>query len=186
MSKERVDSMVILINTLALSVLERTRELGVLRAIGFSRGQTISMITVEAVVISVFGALLGVGVGARLGASVVRALRSQGFGELALPWQQMATYVALAAVVGVWPRSYRQSGRPGPTCWPRSPPTSNSRPCGRPDPGAAGSAMSGSPTLVVRTVIVRPLLAGDKGTSEENMPQSATGFRRATVRSEVG
>src|SRR3954464_13460334 len=93
--------MVILINTLALFVLERTRELGVLRAIGFSRGQTMSMITVEAVVISVFGALLGVGVGAGLGASVVRALKSQGLGDLGLPWQQRATYVALAALVGV-------------------------------------------------------------------------------------
>jgi putative ABC transport system permease protein len=59
------------------------------------------MVTVEAVVISVFGALLGVAVGAGLGASVVRALKSQGFGELALPWQQMGTYVALAALVGV-------------------------------------------------------------------------------------
>jgi putative ABC transport system permease protein len=90
-----------IINTLALSVLERTRELGLLRAIGLGRGQTMRMITVEAVVISVFGALLGVAVGAGLGASVVRALKSKGFGELALPWQQMATYVALAALVGV-------------------------------------------------------------------------------------
>jgi putative ABC transport system permease protein len=90
-----------IINTLALSVLERTRELGLLRAIGLGRGQTMRMITVEAVVISVFGALLGVAVGTGLGASVVRALKSQGIGELALPWQQMATYVALAALVGV-------------------------------------------------------------------------------------
>jgi putative ABC transport system permease protein len=90
-----------IINTLALSVLERTRELGLLRAIGLGRGQTMSMITVEAVVISVFGALLGVGMGTGLGASAVRALKSRGFGELALPWQQMATYVALAALVGV-------------------------------------------------------------------------------------
>jgi putative ABC transport system permease protein len=90
-----------IINTLALSVLERTRELGLLRAIGLGRGQTMRMITVEAVVISVFGAPLGVAVGAGLGASVVRALKSTGIGELALPWQQMATYVALAALVGM-------------------------------------------------------------------------------------
>jgi putative ABC transport system permease protein len=90
-----------IINTLALSVLERTRELGLLRAIGLYRGQTMRMITVEAVVISVFGALLGLAVGSALGAAVVRALKSQGIGSLAFPWQQMGTYVALAAAIGV-------------------------------------------------------------------------------------
>ena len=66
------------VNTLALSVLERTRELGLLRAVGLGRAQTMRMVTVEAVVISVFGALLGVVVGAGLGAAVVRALRRRG------------------------------------------------------------------------------------------------------------
>jgi putative ABC transport system permease protein len=90
-----------IINTMALSVLERTRELGLLRAIGLRRGQTMRMVTVEAVVISVFGALLGTAVGSGLGAAVVRALRGQGLNVLALPWQEMATYLALAAVIGV-------------------------------------------------------------------------------------
>jgi putative ABC transport system permease protein len=90
-----------IINTLALSVIERTRELGLLRAIGLRRGQTMRMVTVEAVVISVFGALLGLTVGAGLGAAVVRALRSDGITELVLPWQQMGVYLALAALVGV-------------------------------------------------------------------------------------
>jgi putative ABC transport system permease protein len=58
-------------------------------------------VTVEAVVISVFGALLGVSVGAGLGAAVVRALRSDGVTEMVFPWQQMAIYLGLAAVVGV-------------------------------------------------------------------------------------
>ncbi|HEU4426327.1 MAG TPA: FtsX-like permease family protein, partial [Pilimelia sp.] len=89
------------INTLALSVLERTRELGLLRAIGLYRGQAMRMVTVEAVVISVFGALLGLAVGSGLGAAVVHALKSQGIGTLSLPWGQMAAYVVLAAVVGV-------------------------------------------------------------------------------------
>ena len=89
------------INTLALSVLERTRELGLLRAIGLRRAQTMRMITVEAVVISVFGALLGLVVGTGLGAAVVRALKDEGITELALPWSQMAVYLGLAAVVGV-------------------------------------------------------------------------------------
>jgi putative ABC transport system permease protein len=90
-----------IINTLALSVLERTRELGLLRAIGLRRAQAMRMVTVEAVVISVFGALLGLVVGTGLGIAVVRALKSQGFTELAFPWTSMATYLLLAAVVGV-------------------------------------------------------------------------------------
>jgi putative ABC transport system permease protein len=89
------------INTLALSVLERTRELGLLRAVGLGRAQTMRMVTVEAVVISVFGALLGVVVGAGLGTAVTRALKSDGITELVLPWGRMGTYLALAAVVGV-------------------------------------------------------------------------------------
>jgi putative ABC transport system permease protein len=89
------------INTLALSVLERTRELGLLRAIGLGRAQTMRMVTVEAVVISVFGALLGVTVGAGLGAAVVRALHGEGITDLVLPWSGMATYLVLAALVGI-------------------------------------------------------------------------------------
>ena len=89
------------INTLALSVLERTRELGLLRAVGLSRGQTMRMVTVEAVVISVFGALLGVVVGAGLGTAVVRALNGDGIDQLVLPWGGMALYLVLAALVGV-------------------------------------------------------------------------------------
>lgn len=90
-----------IVNTLALSVLERTRELGLLRAIGLRRAQTMRMITVEAVVISVFGALLGVAVGTGLGAAVVRALREDGITTLVLPWTEMAVFLVLAAVVGV-------------------------------------------------------------------------------------
>ncbi len=90
-----------IVNTLALSVLERTRELGLLRAIGLRRAQTMRMITVEAVVISVFGALLGVAVGTGLGAAVVRALHDDGITELVLPWGQMALVLVLAAIIGV-------------------------------------------------------------------------------------
>lgn len=90
-----------IVNTLALSVLERTRELGLLRAIGLRRGQTMRMITVEAVVISVFGALLGVVVGTGLGAAVVEALRDEGITDLVLPWSQMGIFLGLAALIGV-------------------------------------------------------------------------------------
>jgi putative ABC transport system permease protein len=90
-----------IINTLVLSVLERTRELGMLRAIGLRRGQTMRMITVESIVISLFGSLLGIAVGAGLGAAVVRALKDKGISELALPWGLMVSYVIAGAVVGV-------------------------------------------------------------------------------------
>jgi putative ABC transport system permease protein len=90
-----------IINTLVLSVLERTRELGMLRAIGLRRSKTMWMITVESVVISLFGALLGVAVGAGLGAAVVRALKDKGIPELSLPWTLMAAYLVAGAVVGV-------------------------------------------------------------------------------------
>ena len=73
------------INTLALSVLERTREIGLLRAIGLRRARRCAMVTVESVVISVFGAVLGLAVGIGLGAAVVRALHDQGINELTLP-----------------------------------------------------------------------------------------------------
>jgi putative ABC transport system permease protein len=88
------------INTLVLSVVERTRELGMLRAIGLRRGQTAWMITVESMVISIFGALLGLMVGVALGAAAVRALKDQGIDTLTLPWGLMVLYLVAAAIVG--------------------------------------------------------------------------------------
>ena len=89
------------INTLALSVLERTRELGLLRAIGLRRGQMLRMVTVESVVISLFGAVLGLAVGTGLGAAAVRALKDQGMTVLAFPWSQMGLYLGIAALIGM-------------------------------------------------------------------------------------
>ncbi|HET8641543.1 MAG TPA: ABC transporter permease, partial [Pseudonocardiaceae bacterium] len=90
-----------IVNTLALSILERTRELGLVRAIGMRRGQIMQMVTAESVVIAVFGALLGVAVGAGLGAAVVLALADEGLSELGLPWASMGTFVGLAVVIGL-------------------------------------------------------------------------------------
>ncbi|GLW48098.1 ABC transporter [Streptomyces sp. NBRC 14336] len=90
-----------IVNTLALSILERTREMGALRAIGLSRGQTIRMIMTESVVISLFGAVLGVVVGAVLGLAVAHGMEDQGVTRLSLPWGQMLAYLIGAAVVGV-------------------------------------------------------------------------------------
>ncbi|MEU4210574.1 FtsX-like permease family protein [Streptomyces sp. NPDC026206] len=90
-----------IVNTLALSVLERTKELGALRAIGLSRGQTVRMIMTESVVISLFGALLGLVVGAGLGMAIVRAMKDQGVSGLTLPWSMMLNYLIGAVVVGM-------------------------------------------------------------------------------------
>jgi putative ABC transport system permease protein len=90
-----------IVNTLALSVLERTRELGVVRAVGMRRAQVAGMVVVESVVISVFGALLGVVVGSSLGVAVVRALADRGLSVLSLPWSTVALLAALAVVAGV-------------------------------------------------------------------------------------
>lgn len=90
-----------IVNTLALSMTERTRELGLLRSVGMKRGQVMWMVTIESTVISVFGALLGVVVGAGLGAAVFQALRSEGFTELAFPWVLMLAYLAASVAVGL-------------------------------------------------------------------------------------
>ncbi|MGH8877837.1 MAG: FtsX-like permease family protein, partial [Stackebrandtia sp.] len=87
------------VNTLTLSIRERTRELGLLRATGLTRGQVTRMVTVESIVISLFGALLGLGVGAGLGIAVQRLL-TDFMDVLAMPWGTMVFYVVAAVVVG--------------------------------------------------------------------------------------
>jgi putative ABC transport system permease protein len=90
-----------IVNTLALSILERTRELGLLRAVGMPRSQLIQMVAVESVVIAAFGALLGVLVGAALGTAVVRAMPDEFVSVLSLPWGSMGRFLALAVIVGL-------------------------------------------------------------------------------------
>jgi putative ABC transport system permease protein len=88
-------------NTLGLSVFERTRELGLLRAVGMSRRQVKRMVRWESVIIALFGALLGIAVGIGFGWALQRALASQGVTELSIPVAQLVAYVAVAGVVGV-------------------------------------------------------------------------------------
>jgi putative ABC transport system permease protein len=96
-----------IINTLALSVIERTREIGLLRAVGMGRRQLRRMIRYESVLISVFGALLGIAVGIGFGWAVQRALAGQGIDVLSVPAAQLGAYLLAAGVVGVlaavWP-----------------------------------------------------------------------------------
>jgi len=88
-----------IVNTLALSVAERRREIGLLRAVGMSRKQVKRMIRWEAVLIAVFGGVLGLVVGVVLGSAVVLAV-GQGL-ELALPVTQLIVYLVVAAIGGV-------------------------------------------------------------------------------------
>jgi putative ABC transport system permease protein len=89
------------VNTIALSVVERTRELGLLRAVGMQRRQLRRMIRVESVVISVYGALLGLVVGLGFGWAIVQALSSQGITEFRVPFLRVFLVVVVAAVGGV-------------------------------------------------------------------------------------
>lgn len=88
-------------NTLVLAVIERTREIGLLRAVGMDRRQTRRMVLWESVFVSVFGALLGVGVGTFLGWAIVTALRDEGIARMIVPVGQLSTYVVVAAIFGV-------------------------------------------------------------------------------------
>lgn len=94
-------------NTLTLSIYERTREIGLLRAVGMVRRQVRRMIRWEAVIIATFGAMLGVGIGIILGWAVVRALADEGFGAFRVPVGQVILALVLAAFSGVlaavWP-----------------------------------------------------------------------------------
>ena len=90
-----------IVNTLGLSVMERTREVGLLRAVGLSRRQLWRMITLESVTIALLGALLGIVLGVVAGVAIQRSLVDDGITELAIPWAQMAVFVALAGVIGV-------------------------------------------------------------------------------------
>ena len=89
------------VNTLALAVVERTRELGLLRAIGLSRLQLRRMIRLESVVIAVFGAVLGLVLGLLWGVSLQRVLALEGFTELAVPWPTVVAVLVGSLVVGL-------------------------------------------------------------------------------------
>jgi putative ABC transport system permease protein len=90
-----------IVNTLALSIFERVRELGLLRAVGATRGQLRRMIRWEAVIIAVLGAVFGLVVGSFFGWAVVRALRDLGITEFSVPAGQLVGYVLAAAVAGI-------------------------------------------------------------------------------------
>lgn len=90
-----------IVNTLALSVIERTREIGLLRAVGLGRRQLRRMVRLESIMIAVVGAVLGVVIGIGFGIVLQRSQASEGIAVLAIPWGRLGLFVLLAAVVGV-------------------------------------------------------------------------------------
>ncbi len=89
------------VNTMALSVVERTREIGLLRAVGASRRQVRRMVRWEAVIVSTLGGLLGIGIGIVIGAAVRRSLAEDGLEVFALPAVTIAVVFAAAIAIGV-------------------------------------------------------------------------------------
>lgn len=88
-------------NTLALSIFERTRELGLLRAVGMSRSQVRRMVRWEAVIVALFGTGLGVVIGVFFGWILVESLGDLGFGVLEIPPLQLLFVVIFGAGIGV-------------------------------------------------------------------------------------
>ncbi len=89
------------VNTLALSVVERTRDIGLMRAIGLSRRQLRRMIRLESVVIALFGALLGLGLGMGWGATAQKLLALEGLQVLEIPWGTITAVFIGSAFVGL-------------------------------------------------------------------------------------
>lgn len=90
-----------IVNTLALNVSERTKEIGLLRAIGTSNGQVRGMLAIEAVILSVFGTLAGIVVGVAAGVVIRIAYESQGMTTLTIPWDQLVLFLIAAILVGL-------------------------------------------------------------------------------------
>ena len=128
-----------IVNTLMLSVFERTHEIGLLRAVGMKRRQVRAMIRSEAVILSVFGAIIGVVVGTALGIAFAASLKQQGITDIVVP---VASLIVFLVIVGA-PRAGRRlagrpAGRPSSTCWRPSPPTDH-----RPPPTGGSGGGSG-------------------------------------------
>ena len=116
-------------NTPALSILERRREVGLLRAVGATRGQIATMIRSEALLVAVVGGIAGIALGVIFGWAAVGALGNRYVLVLTVPAARLLAYVAIAGVAGFWPACSRHAAPRDSTC---SPP---SRPSSTPTPG---------------------------------------------------
>jgi len=96
-----------IVNTLVLSVSERTREIGLMRAVGLGKTQLAGEIITESVLTALYGTVLGGATGVVLAAALKKILEDQGLTSLSIPWGQMVGMLVLSVVVGViaalWP-----------------------------------------------------------------------------------
>ena len=96
-----------IVNTLALSIIERTREVALLRAVGLGRLQLSTMVAIESVLTALFGTIVGVGVGVGIATALPAVFKDEGMTQLVIPWGTLGGMVVLAALVGlvaaVWP-----------------------------------------------------------------------------------
>lgn len=94
-------------NTLALSLIDRTKEIGLLRAVGMGRAQLVGVVSMESVLTALFGAILGLAVGVGLAALLPTVFSDLGFTSLVVPWSELSALVAVAVVGGLlaalWP-----------------------------------------------------------------------------------
>jgi putative ABC transport system permease protein len=87
-------------NTLALSIFERTREIGLLRAVGMTRSQVRSAVRWESIIIAIFGTTLGLGIGTFFGWAIVRALADEGIDTLTVPVNSLLVVTVIAGIAG--------------------------------------------------------------------------------------
>jgi putative ABC transport system permease protein len=96
-----------IVNTLMLSVFERTREIGLLRAVGMRRPQVRSMVRSEAVILAIFGAFVGIIIGTGMGIAFVSSLKQQGVTDTVVPAPSLLVFLLLSALLGLvaasWP-----------------------------------------------------------------------------------
>jgi putative ABC transport system permease protein len=96
-----------IVNTLMLSVFERTREIGLLRAVGMRRRQVRAMVRSESVILAVFGAIIGIVIGTGMGIALVTSLKQQGITDTVVPISDLIIFLVLSALLGLvaasWP-----------------------------------------------------------------------------------